>query len=302
MKKFKVLLSLLVCAFMTVPFIGVKAADPTPVSDYAGLEAAMLNGGVYTLTEDIAVEKPLETSKDVTIFGNGNTIKPVDDASTSWPGPNKTIIASTTSGTLTLNDVTLDGAPKYGVQAHNGGHVVLNGVIIKNSGFGAVCINGGTVTIKDLVMDSNAYGIEFGIGSGVTGIPTLVMDGKFEVKNQDGKDPIYVATDQVTADKTITVENTLDTIQTIDLVGNKITVTNVDGTVAFESNELLEGTEVTVNTEEPVESEEPTTNEDKKDEVKDEVENPKTSDGIILVFTVLAGSAVLAFVAKKKLA
>ena len=302
MKKLKVLLSLFVCAFMVIPFMGAKAEEPTPVSDYAGLQAAMLNGGVYSLTGDIVIDAPLETDKDVTIFGNGHTIKPMENADTAWPGPNKTIIAARFTSTVTLNDVVLDGAPKYGAQAYNGGHVVLNGVIIKNSGFGAVNINGGTVTIKDLVMDSNAYGIEFGIGSGVTGIPTLVMDGKFEVKNQDGKDPICVDTDQVTADKTITVENTLDTIQTIDLVGNKITVKNTDGTVAFESNELLEGTEVTVNTEQPVEPEEPTKEEDKKDEVKDEVENPKTSDGIILVFGALAVSATLVFIAKKKLA
>ncbi len=297
----KVLLSLFVCAFMVIPFMGVKAEEPTPVSDYAGLKAAMDNGGVYSLTGDIVIDAPLETDKDVTIFGNGHTIKPMENADTAWPGPNKSIIAARFTSTVTLNDVVLDGAPKYGAQAYNGGHVVLNGVVIKNCGYGAISINGGTVTVKDLVMDSNTKGIEFGIGSEVTGVPTLVMDGKFEVKNQTGA-PLEVDTAQITADKTITVENTLDTIQTIDLVGNKITVKNTDGTVAFESNELLEGTEVTVNTEEPVVPEEPTKDEDKKDEVKDEVENPKTSDGIILVFGALAVSVVLAFVAKKKLA
>lgn len=297
----KVLLSLFVCAFMVIPFMGVKAEEPTSVSDYAGLKAAMDNGGVYSLTGDIVIDAPLETDKDVTIFGNGHTIKPMENADTAWPGPNKSIIAARFTSTVTLNDVVLDGAPKYGAQAYNGGHVVLNGVVIKNCGYGAISINGGTVTVKDLVMDSNTKGIEFGIGSEVTGVPTLVMDGKFEVKNQTGA-PLEVDTAQITADKTITVENTLDTIQTIDLVGNKITVKNTDGTVAFESNELLEGTEVTVNTEEPVVPEEPTKDEDKKDEVKDEVENPKTSDGIILVFGALAVSVVLAFVAKKKLA
>ena len=35
----KVLLSLFVCAFMVIPFMGVKAEEPTPVSDYAGLKA-----------------------------------------------------------------------------------------------------------------------------------------------------------------------------------------------------------------------------------------------------------------------
>ena len=290
------ILGLFVCAFMVMPFAGVKATNE--ISDYEGLKAAFENGGEYTLTEDIVINEPLTSGKDVTIYGNDHVIKPIDDANTVWPGPNKTLVTSELTGTITLNGVVLEGAPKYGVQAYNGGHVVLNGVVIRNSGFGAVSINGGILTINHLVMENNAYGIEFGIGSGVTGVPTLVMDGVLEGKDQ--VDPITVDTTQITADKTITVENTLGTSQTIDLVDNKVTIKNTDGTVAFESNELLEGTKVTVNNEEPIIPEEPT--EDKKDEVKDEEENPKTSDGIVLVAGVLVISAVVAIVAKKKLA
>ena len=291
------ILGLFVCAFMLVPFAGVKATNE--ISDYEGLKAAFENGGEYTLTEDIVINEPLTSGKDVTIYGNDHVIKPIDDANTVWPGPNKTLVTSELTGTITLNGVFLEGSPKYGVQAYNGGHVVLNGVVIRNSGFGAVSINGGTVTINHLVMENNTYGIEFGIGSGVTGVPTLVMDGVLEGKDQ--VDPITVDTTQITADKTITVENTLGTSQTIDLVDNKVTIKNTDGTVAFESNELLDGTEVTVNNEQPA-SEEPSVNDDKKDEVKDEEENPKTSDGIVLVIGALTVSILVALVAKKKLA
>lgn len=49
-----------------------------------------------------------------------------------------------------------------------------------------------------------------------------------------------------------------------------------------------------------VETDEPT--EDVKDEVKDEAENPKTSDGIMITVAVLAASAVIAVIARKKLA
>ena len=51
--------------------------------------------------------------------------------------------------------------------------------------------------------------------------------------------------------------------------------------------------------------EEPTTPEEPKDEnndVKDEVENPKTSDGIMITVAALAVSATVAIVARKKLA
>lgn len=298
MKKLKVFLGLLVCAFMVVPFTGAKASND--VSNYEELKAAMENGGVYNLTEDITIDEPLKSGKDVTINGNDHVIKPVEDADTKWPGPNKTLITSELTGTITLNGVVLEGSPKYGVQAYNGGHVVLNRVVIRNSGYGAVSINGGTVTIKSLVMENNSYGIEFGIGKGVTGVPTLVMDGTLEAKDQ--KDPIHVDTDQITKDKTIAIENTEDTLQTIDLDGVNLVVKDASGNELYRSDELAEGTTVEVSN---PEVEQPTTpenpEEEKPEEVKDEVENPKTSDGIMIAFGLLAVSIVTGFIAKKKL-
>ena len=297
MRKLKVFLGLFVCAFMVLPFTGAKASND--IANYEELKAALTNGGVYNLTDDITIDEPLTSRKDVTIFGNDHVIKPIDNANAIWPGPNKTLITSELTGTITLNGVALENSPKYGVQAYNGGHVVLNGVVIRNSGFGAVSINGGTVTIQSLVMENNAYGIEFGIGSNVTGVPTLVMDGSIEAKDQ--VDPVYVDTAQVTADKTITVENTLDTVQTIDLDGAKLVIKDGDGTILYQSNDLLDGTEVTVsNEEEETTPEAP--EEEKPEEVRDEVENPKTSDGIMITFGVLAISVVAIIVAKKKLA
>lgn len=302
MKKVKVFLGLLVCAFMVVPFMGVKAE--TTVSDYDTFKAALDEGETYiTLGANINVEAPIEVKRDVTIDGAGKYSLTAGYTKETFPGQsNLTVITSTTTGTLTLKNVTVENSPKYGVQAHNGGHVVLDGVTIKNSGFGAVNINGGTVTIKSLVMDNNSYGIEFGIGNNVTGVPTLIMDGSFETKNQTGV-PIHVDTDQVTADKTIAVENTENTTQTIDLDGLNLVVKDASGVEVYRSDDLLENTTVEVSN---PEVEEPTTpdtpKEDESEEVKDEVENPKTSDGIMIVFGSLVASVVVAIVAKKKLA
>ena len=177
------------------------------------------------------------------------------------------------------------------MQAHNGGTVVLNGVTIRNSGFGAALANGGTLVIQDLLLDNNAYGIELGIGDEVTGIPTIIMDGTLSIVNQDGKTPIHVDTTQITADKTITVENTIDTAQTIDLEGNTLVIKDANGDVVYTSDELLEGTEVTVNTEEP-EVTEPT---------EDVTENPETSDSILLILGVCGLSAAAMFTLKRKL-
>ncbi|MEI3508627.1 MAG: hypothetical protein V8R01_05970 [Bacilli bacterium] len=45
-------------------------------------------------------------------------------------------------------------------------------------------INGGTVTVKDLTLEDNKAGIEFGKGLNVTGEPALVMDGTIDTTKQ----------------------------------------------------------------------------------------------------------------------
>ncbi len=299
MKKLKIFLGLFVCAFMVVPFMGVNAE--TTVNTYDELVAALKNGGEIVLGQSIDVTGPLSTDKDVTLNGNGNTLNAVYTGTSG----NQTIITST-AGTLTLQNISLTNSPKYGVQAYNGGNVVLDGVTISNhtDKFGAVNINGGTVTIKDLTMTDNLYGIEFAAGLNVTGTPALIMDG---VIKGNQKDVLYVDIDQITADKTISVENTENSTQKISLKDNTIVLMEGDKVLAT-SNELATGTTVDVDgeklqAEEP--AKEPTTPEEPKDEnndVKDEVENPKTSDGIMITVAALAVSAVIVVIAKKKLA
>ena len=299
MKKLKIFLGLFVCAFMVVPFMGVNAE--TTVNTYDELVAALKNGGEIVLGQSIDVTGPLSTDKDVTLNGNGNTLNAVYTGTSG----NQTIITST-AGTLTLQNISLTNSPKYGVQAYNGGNVVLDGVTISNhtDKFGAVNINVGTVTIKDLTMTDNLYGIEFAAGLNVTGTSALIMDG---VIKGNQKDVLYVDIDQITADKTISVENTENSTQKISLKDNTIVLMEGDKVLAT-SNELATGTTVDVDgeklqAEEP--AKEPTTPEEPKDEnndVKDEVENPKTSDGIMITVAALAVSAVIAVIAKKKLA
>ena len=299
MKKLKIFLGLFVCAFMVVPFMGVNAE--TTVNTYDELVAALKNGGEIVLGQSIDVTGPLSTDKDVTLNGNGNTLKAVYTGTSG----NQTIITST-AGTLTLQYVSFTNSPKYGVQAYNGGNVVLDCVTISNhtDKFGAVNINGGTVTIKDLTMTDNLYGIEFAAGLNVTGTSALIMDG---VIKGNQKDVLYVDVDQITADKTISVENTENSTQKSSLKDNTIVLMEGDKLLAT-SNELATGTTVDVDgeklqAEEP--AKEPTAPEEPKDEnndVKDEVENPKTSDGIMITVAALAVSAVIAVIAKKKLA
>lgn len=281
---------------LLIPFTSVSAA--TEVNSYEDLTAALATDEtVIEIGSDFDITAPIEIKKDLTINGHGNTLT----ATYSKSGGNDTILSSSTSGVLVLNDLVLSDSPKYGVQAHNGGTVVLNGVTIRNSGFGAALANGGTLVIQDLLLDNNAYGIELGIGDEVTGIPTIIMDGTLSIVNQDGKTPIHVDTTQITADKTITVENTIDTVQTIDLEGNTLVIKDANGDIVYTSDELLEGTEVTVNTEEPLEPTTPTEEPEVTEPTEDVTENPETSDSILLILGVCGLSAAAMFTLKRKL-
>lgn len=295
-KSMKMFFGVFLFGMLLIPFTSVSAA--TEVNSYDELTAALATDEtVIEIGSDFDITDPIEIKKDLTINGNGNTLT----ATYSKTGGNNTILSSSTSGVLVLNDLVLSDSPKYGVQAHNGGTVVLNGVTIRNSGFGAALANGGILVIQDLLLDNNAYGIELGIGKEVTGVPTIIMDGKLSIVNQDGKTPIHIDTTQITADKTITVENTIDTVQTIDLEGNTLVIKDTNGDVVYTSDELLEGTEVTVNTEEPLEPTTPTEEPEVTEPTEDVTENPETSDSILLILGVCGLSAAAMFTLKRKL-
>lgn len=303
-KAFKMFCGLFMFVALIVPFNGVKAAA-VEVTDEASLRAALETGGDIVLANDIKISKPIEVFKDASITSKeGNTFTIDGDGMTRDGNGNGSILAS--HAKLTLSNVNVARANKYGVQAYNTGSVVLDGVTISECKFGAILINGGTVTIKDLTMENNAYGIEFGIGSNVTEIPTLVMDGTLNATSQ--VDPLYADTAQINEKAGIAVENTLNTTQTIDLdeTAGTLVIKDNAGSVLYSSNKLAEGTTVDVTTEEPEntdETEKPTTTEDpkKENESTENIENPKTNDSILLVVGALVASAAVAVIAKRKL-
>lgn len=294
-KSMKMFFGVFLFGMLLIPFTSVSAA--TEVNSYEDLTAALATDEtVIDIGSSFEITDPIEIKKDLTINGHGNTLT----ATYPKTGGNNTILSSSTSGVLVLNDLTLANSPKYGVQAHNGGTVVLNGVTIRDSGFGAALANGGTLVIRDLKLEGNAYSIELGIGDEVTGIPTIIMDGTLSISDQEGED-IHIDTTQITADKTITVENTIDTVQTIDLEGNILVIKDTNGDIVYTSDELLEGTEVTVNTEEPLEPTTPTEEPEVTEPTEDVTENPETSDSILLILGVCGLSAAAMFTLKRKL-
>ena len=298
-KFLKTVCSLFVCAFVVVPFTNVSAENAKEVSTYEELVAALNTGGEVTLKNNIEVTGPIITNQDITLNGAGFELK----ATYTGTSGNQTIITSG-SGTLTLMNIKLIDSPKYGVQAYNGGNVILDDVTINNNSekYGAVLINGGTVTVKSLTMANNSYGIEFAAGVNVTGTPALIMDG--EIKGNQN-DPIYVDVDQV---KALNVTNTETSKQKVSLKDNTIVLTDGEKVIAT-SNILPNGTVVEVDgtkveaAEPVVTPENPDTDKDNtQTTTKDEIKNPNTSDNILFIIGALAVSAAGIIISKKQLA
>lgn len=296
-------LKLLAFAFVAFLFAGVMSVNAaTSVKTEEELNAAILNGGSIVLENDIKITKPIELFKDTEISSlNGYTL---DGTGMALNGKNGSILAA--HAKLTLDNVNLKGAAKYGVQAYENGDVTLNGVTISNCEWGAVLVNGGQVVINDLVMDSNAWGIEFAKGENVTGDPALVMDGTMYVNNQ----PDAITVDDTQVDKFL-IENSEASTNKIVLEDNKLLVKDNSGKTIVESKVLANDLVVSIDgqeevTKEPVETpEEPvvTTTTASATTTQKAIENPSTSDNlplyIVLSLGALAGTVVFGMKIKK---
>lgn len=290
MKKF--LSMFLVAALVLVPFVKVNAADPIVVENEQQLKDALAQEGeVYIeLKNDITITAPLIVNGIVTIDGkdfsiDGTNIVPLPEAPS-----NKSIITAQPGSELVLTNITLKNAPKYGVQAYNGGAVLVNGVTIQDCSFGAILVNGGALVVQDLTMIRNGSfedgktgnGIELGKGEYVTEDPYLVMDGTFTTEEQDTA--IYVAEN----DKLMSEEgsklmfgNTENSEFKLSLENNALVVKDSEGTTITSSNAVLEEITVEEDKDETTEPEEPT---------QPSEENPSTSDNVMI----FAGLAVIA--------
>lgn len=210
---------------------------------------------VIKLTGDVTLTKAIEVAgKNITIDGNGYSIKGTSDLVGGSPA-NKTLVTALTGAKINLVNVNLENAPKYGVQAYDGGYVSLNGVTISNCAFGGVLVNGGTIEVIDLSLGKNGTGANNGIEISKSknivsdNQPTLIMNGTLE--STESENVIYLASDDNDATTEIIIENTESTTNKILSNGNKIVVANENNEVIFESNEnnnvVIDGDELPTN-------------------------------------------------------
>lgn len=268
------------------------------------------NGDIIELTENIVLTKPIEiTGKSITINGNGHT---VTRNATNWSpnGSNGSLITAGAEGTkLSLVNITLSGAQKYGVQSYNGAYVVLNGVTLSDNGFGGVLVNAGTLEVKNVVLHKNGQtsnnGIEIAKGNGITtqdNHPVLIMNGT--LSSSEKENVIYIAiNDQLS---TFEVKNTDSSTNKVFIKDNKVVVTDAQNNIIFESNAApnitIAGSDYVENVVVPDNG-----NTEEKPAVKPNekpAETPKTGliDSLIIAVSTMFILLTTAIILKKKLA
>ena len=224
------LIILLAVSLITIP--NISNATERTANDESTLTSAIASatdGDVINLSQDITITAPIEVSgKSITINGNGHSII----AGYTGTSGNKTILSAVSTGSvIKLKNITLKNSPKYGVQAYDGGKVILNQVTLSNNAYAGVLINGGTAEVINLSLIGNKTGIEISKSKSITSNnePTLIMNGKLTSDATDNV--IYLANDPNDNTNKFVIENTDNTENKILASGNKVVVTDINNNI-----------------------------------------------------------------------
>ena len=291
-KALKMILGLFVGAFMVVPFMGVNAEE-------YGLEAlaklAIEGGSLEIKAGDI-----IKVGEDVYVGDSEVALMNVIDGTATLTNKNgriEIVLKGTAEvkGSKVIMQLPLQNSTlPIDLVVDEGSTLNVNGRMALPTGTKGSLVNNGTVNISgSLEVRADATYTGAGVNN-LTG--NLVIYGQINplgtAKITLGEKGTVYSNADVTANLTYVKGFEAVSLETkvyssiTDVVG-KQTFTNGYTTVKTEVEEPAEE----VKDEEKVEN-----------EVKDEVENPKTSDGIMLVSMALAVSTGLVIVARKKLA
>lgn len=214
-----------------------KSNAATIVNDENSLRSAVESadsGATITLSDNITVTQPIVIAKELTINGNGHTVTG-DSSWTSTSGNQTMFTAQLGSAKLRLQNINLKNGPKYGVQAYDGGAVILEGVYITGFNYGAVLVNGGNLEIKNLKLGYNGTGANNGIeidkGASATNNPTVIMNGTL---NSESKENVVRVADNGYLTE-FTIDNSDDTETKIALAGNNVVVTDANDNIISET-------------------------------------------------------------------
>ncbi len=161
----------------------VKNGAPTYYADLASALAAADAGDTVTLLRNAESETVLKIPAGVTLDGNQKEIT-YTGARTNPDKPNNGafIEMETNCNDVQIKNVTINAGEdiKHGVQFYCVDGGLLENVTVNGAAWTSVMVNGATnVVLKGCVLNpgENAYtNIEFGMGSGVTTIPSMALE------------------------------------------------------------------------------------------------------------------------------
>ena len=232
LKRFILSLLILSAALIFTP----NFADATShqVTNQESLVSTIENaksGDIIELTDNILLITPVSiTGKDIVINGNGHYISKAPENWSPNGADGSLISVGSTGTTVTLKNITLKNAQKYGVQSYNGAYVVLDNVTLTNNGYGGALVNAGTIEVRKLILNRNGQnnnnGIEIGKGS------TLLMNGT--ISSTEKENVIYIAqNDNLTK---FEVKNTNSSPNKILVNNDKVVIVNENNNILYESN------------------------------------------------------------------
>ena len=237
-KIFLLLMGILIALIFAPSICQAKTTDVSSTSDLKNAISEAEDGDIIKLTTDIALTEPIEVNgKDITINGSGFTIS---RNASDWhtDSANGTLITAGGAGTdLTLTNLNLRNSAKYGAQAYNQGHLILDGVTVGNCAYGGILVNGGILEIKNLTLYKNREtdnsGIEIGRSSTVSSVPRLIMNGTLTSTESDNV--IYFAENDSLDE--FEFENSDDTKNKVLMSGKQLVVTDEENNILYTSNE-----------------------------------------------------------------
>lgn len=244
MKNMKKIVLFLVILLMSIAFIPTFAsAESHQVSTEDELKEAIEQaqlGETIELKNDIHLKAPIEITKNsITIDGKNFTISKSDEWTADGQS-NQTLMTVGSGITVTFKDISFKGSAKYGLQAYNTGHIIVDNVTVADNKFGGILVNGGTLEIKKLHLDKNGEkdnnGIEISKGDSLKNdaTPKIIMNGTLTSTQE--KNVVYIAENDTNLN-TFEVENKEGSEYKILVDDNKVVITDANNKVLFESNE-----------------------------------------------------------------
>lgn len=153
----------------------VATIDGTPYATLEAAVAAASAGQTITLTADVELAAAVDLPAGVTLDGNGHSVTCTAEVANG-------ALINVTGDNATVKNLTVntEGLVKHGIQFYCVTGGTVEGCTVNGGRYTAICVNGSEATIKDSVLnpDASAYAnVEYGMGSGVTKVPSVALEG-----------------------------------------------------------------------------------------------------------------------------